>query len=748
MDAKRPSGLYRPLDKRLGEFRVISLASTDNENGALVCALRYNSIENPPDFVALSYCCGDQSLRKAIVVDGRSITITQNCDAALRLMRNHGIFDIWVDAICIDQDTETEKNEQILRIGVIYQEASSVAVYIGPTTAEDWECITANFNTSTHDDIVARAWYQFLSQDYWYRAWIVQEIVAGVRVRVFFGPKQVPWSEIERVIRPDTSSQNTSFPHNGRHQLSIEPPPSDSFDEAAVRNQIWAICELRNQHISRTPISLLSSLLLTSRCKASLAQDKVFSMLGMSFDARSFVAEPKYSLTTDALSRGMIESVVRRSNLLDIIFLAPPCYSDDSFIPSLASRSKTPSWCRNFIAIDALSRGHVQSVIRRSDLLDIIIYSRSQYSEDSSYQFPGSGSGLPSWCPNFVTMPNNLQALSIMHYLSGRGPEGEIIAPYRAALTDPTNAYASNNLTERDDLYQFVGNSLYVSGFTLGKLDMLGAILDVPSGRIIKECEYDQAQLSSAADKICSNSDEDEDYARHEFLRLITQQWGPDDFNKNQPTKNSFRGPVDYWDFYYHFYQVLARLYKGETSVPDFIDPLSTAWLQANQDFTIRGFTSRAIVQRHDRFRSPLDWKMWAMRRAAIPGDVVGWAMKFIDMMSEADGVHGKSKQWAAQLANCQQYVASLRKTILWGEPMCRFIRLAESRYGWATPRARLGDVVALLDGCTIPAILRQVHTRPDRYVLVGNVYTSDDVMLGDTWKESNRSIMQSFVIV
>lgn len=72
------------------------------------------------------------------------IRITKNCEAAIRRLR---LSDekrwMWIDAICIDQSSETERSSQVRMMSKIYMAARRVVVYTGEGTTNsnilfDW----------------------------------------------------------------------------------------------------------------------------------------------------------------------------------------------------------------------------------------------------------------------------------------------------------------------------------------------------------------------------------------------------------------------------------------------------------------------------------------------------------------------------------------------------------------------------------------------------------------------------------
>ncbi|KAK4129088.1 hypothetical protein N657DRAFT_53161 [Parathielavia appendiculata] len=73
-----------------------------------------------------------------IICDGATITVTKNCVAALRNVRDDRACRhqrLWVDAICInrgeDEAVTVERSQQIGIMGEIYTKASQVHVWLG-----------------------------------------------------------------------------------------------------------------------------------------------------------------------------------------------------------------------------------------------------------------------------------------------------------------------------------------------------------------------------------------------------------------------------------------------------------------------------------------------------------------------------------------------------------------------------------------------------------------------------------------
>jgi hypothetical protein len=107
---------------------VIDVESKENSQGL---SLHINSSDEHARYVALSYCWGDPphpfittriTLENPSIVDWTLIPATI-MDAVL-VTRSLGIRYLWVDALCIVQDDEVDKAEEIKRMGAIYKSAT------------------------------------------------------------------------------------------------------------------------------------------------------------------------------------------------------------------------------------------------------------------------------------------------------------------------------------------------------------------------------------------------------------------------------------------------------------------------------------------------------------------------------------------------------------------------------------------------------------------------------------------------
>ncbi|SCV45633.1 uncharacterized protein FFB14_08767 [Fusarium fujikuroi] len=118
-------------------IRVLDVHESDPADGdRLTGTLRTVDLRALPKFTALSYVWGHGFSQK-IACNGCDLNITQSCYEALTSLRDScRSLTIWVDAICINQEDNSEKEQQIVLMGSIYTLAETVYVWLGVGNTE------------------------------------------------------------------------------------------------------------------------------------------------------------------------------------------------------------------------------------------------------------------------------------------------------------------------------------------------------------------------------------------------------------------------------------------------------------------------------------------------------------------------------------------------------------------------------------------------------------------------------------
>jgi hypothetical protein len=128
---------YTPLNASKTEIRLIELlpratkCSSQSELGPR-CNLIHVSLDDKPDYAALSYTWGDPRDTQTIMIGSCSVPVTRNLYFALKhLQYKKTARVIWVDALCINQSDNEEKGWQVELMREIYQRATFVSIWLG-----------------------------------------------------------------------------------------------------------------------------------------------------------------------------------------------------------------------------------------------------------------------------------------------------------------------------------------------------------------------------------------------------------------------------------------------------------------------------------------------------------------------------------------------------------------------------------------------------------------------------------------
>jgi hypothetical protein len=124
--------IYKKLDSRSYEIRILNLEK-GTDDGRIHCTLEHTTLIEPGSYFALSYCWGDLTKTKQVIVDGNVVEVTENLAHVLRQVRSrkYRLKRVWVDAICINQDDKEERGLQVRNMQHIYSKAQYVISCLG-----------------------------------------------------------------------------------------------------------------------------------------------------------------------------------------------------------------------------------------------------------------------------------------------------------------------------------------------------------------------------------------------------------------------------------------------------------------------------------------------------------------------------------------------------------------------------------------------------------------------------------------
>ncbi|KAF2966128.1 hypothetical protein GQX73_g7454 [Xylaria multiplex] len=182
------------------------------------------NINNCPEYATLSYCWGEQSPPSTIVANDQHFIVSPNLADALHHVwpylhsqTGESKFFLWVDQICINQNDEEERADQVQLMRELYSSSSFTIAWLG--SPDDSSNIALELLTrergvysapgrgiQLHPHKEQRKEYyekrallrKLDDRPYWKRMWIMQEFILPPKLLILCGPTGVWWDDMRR----------------------------------------------------------------------------------------------------------------------------------------------------------------------------------------------------------------------------------------------------------------------------------------------------------------------------------------------------------------------------------------------------------------------------------------------------------------------------------------------------------------------------------------------------------------------
>ncbi|KAF2015229.1 hypothetical protein BU24DRAFT_174169 [Aaosphaeria arxii CBS 175.79] len=139
---------YKPLKANSHEFRIIDLHAGTYDD-PISCESRIVTLDNNPEYCALSYVWGEPGLTETITLDGKPFQVRNNLGIALRYVRKEAESrTFWIDLLSINQHDQDEKSWQVNMMSEIYSSCESVIIWLGKDfeDSDSW-CSNKSYGT-------------------------------------------------------------------------------------------------------------------------------------------------------------------------------------------------------------------------------------------------------------------------------------------------------------------------------------------------------------------------------------------------------------------------------------------------------------------------------------------------------------------------------------------------------------------------------------------------------------------------
>ncbi|RDL34312.1 HET-domain-containing protein [Venustampulla echinocandica] len=369
LESLDPFSYDEPLEER--DIRLVQLL--DAEAGRPIqCKLVRGSLDSDVNYQALSYVWGDPGKRRSIAFNDRRLGVTAGLhDALLQLRANNGIREnslMWIDAICIDQSSVTEKNSQVRMMMEIYSHASYTIIWLGKRfglldgdvikgvrllhkiglaivgVESVQECAeiadrVINEGNENPDQNSLEIWKVFM-RDWFGRIWVVQEFVASSSCLVYIGPIIVSSVIIFHVA--------TNLRYSREWIISPLSTQLSRRNPAVLNSGLF--WRLKAQYQSPQRMKLHEIVVETATFDATIPVDSIFALVGLACDVGPDFID--YSLDIRTVHINIARNALTSFEKGDLSAFDFLTYVRGDLDCEETSTFKLPSWAPNLRRFD------------------------------------------------------------------------------------------------------------------------------------------------------------------------------------------------------------------------------------------------------------------------------------------------------------------------------------------------------------------------------------------------------------
>lgn len=306
---------------------------------------------------ALSYTWGNETGCETVVVDGQRVSVTQNLHSALRHLRYPRRRRVlWVDALCINQDSTEERDAQVRRMGSIYEKARRVVIWLGEETKEVEGALSliadvaSAYRTASGAQAVSRRTrkdfapvFALLRRPWFQRMWVIQEAVLGHEPILVCGRQTIPWATLQDICRSSAFQElvplNENEVERGIHAVSM-------IEHGRHENHATYILGKRSKRVRH--LGLLSALYETRDFKCKDDRDRIYSLLSIvtNVGPEDDEVQPNYKASVTEVFEAVARWDVEKNQSLEILSY---CSGPHPGRPDL------PSWVPDFASLEGTS---------------------------------------------------------------------------------------------------------------------------------------------------------------------------------------------------------------------------------------------------------------------------------------------------------------------------------------------------------------------------------------------------------
>jgi hypothetical protein len=367
---------YSPLIYPHSEIRLVHLLPRQAPQGSqpqgIRCEIETVSLADCPEYTALSYAWGDPSRTSLLIIDDKISHITESVEAALlHLQHEADTIILWIDQLCINQDDDVEKSDQVQLMKTIYQGAKEVVAWLGPAADESDQLFDAlslvgkdafelrfmqldlsvqkpdPLNIDIHNRLVKRLGQgltfptenmrSLVNRPYWTRVWIVQELSLAQEVIFACGNKRISYDHLRHALtiygnyirstvkdlRDRKSVRAIALdPEKLQRLKDFTSAPVFSASRKMLASRHKYLCSIENKGHDLYSLLKFCHVIYSSeiRLEATNHRDHIYGLLGLAKDAEELRIRPDYS---ESVSKVYIDTArtLIQSGRVDLLWL-------------------------------------------------------------------------------------------------------------------------------------------------------------------------------------------------------------------------------------------------------------------------------------------------------------------------------------------------------------------------------------------------------------------------------------------
>jgi hypothetical protein len=349
--------VYDDIDRNSNQIRLLRILRS-NATSEVQLEIFHTNLDDNPTYKALSYTWGSPAdPRYGINLNGCHFEVRENLWLALRRFQAGNVAPvIWIDAICINQSSDNERNHQVAKMKRIYEQATEVVVWLGPSYRDS--DLAIDFAKELYDHRESVRWItqrfsmpdvklalqalgNLLARKYWRRIWIVQEVTVAQRIVFYCGDLFID-AQILRIVQ----------------QLFLRMLKHDGFTRDLLLEALQGDEPCRNrllfdgvQGIDRWKQILLSTKPSFYTCvihhsfrESSDPRDMIYALAALANETGQYQVEVNYSLTTREVFTNFAKLEIKTSSKLDIIARVVPdhkTYDLPSWVPDWSASGES-----------------------------------------------------------------------------------------------------------------------------------------------------------------------------------------------------------------------------------------------------------------------------------------------------------------------------------------------------------------------------------------------------------------------